>query len=162
VALLAHGAERTAMLGDDERAALEAARVGRLATADAAGRPHVVPVCFALRAGTAGPTLVTPIDEKPKSAGPDALRRVRDVRENPNVAVVVDHYAADWDRLGWVQLRGTATVLDPGVDGHAEAVAALRERYDQYADHALERRPVIEVDVASTQSWGDLGALSRE
>lgn len=149
------------MLDDEARAVLAGARVGRLATADAEGRPHVVPICFALVDDEGGPTLVTPIDEKPKSADPDALRRVRDIQANPRVAVVVDHYAEDWDRLGWLQLRGTARVLDPAADGHAAAVEALRTRYDQYADHALEDRPVIAIELGSASSWGDLAALTR-
>ena len=39
------------MLTDAQRHFLESERVGRLATADAAGVPQVVPVCYAL-AGT--------------------------------------------------------------------------------------------------------------
>jgi PPOX class probable F420-dependent enzyme len=140
------------MLGSRERTYLEAARVGRLATADAEGRPHAVPVCFALD----GDRFVTPIDEKPKSVAADDLRRSRDVRENPRVALVVDHYVEDWSELGWVQIRGTATHLDPGESGHADAVAALRGKYDQYADHALEERPVIAVEPGSVRSWGEL------
>lgn len=135
-----------------ERAYLEAARVGRLATADADGRPHVVPVCFAF----AGDHLVTPIDEKPKSVSPGELRRIRDVRENPRVALVVDHYLEDWSKLGWVQVRGTATHLGPDEPSHSGAVAALREKYDQYADHALEERPVVRIAPGSVRSWGDL------
>jgi PPOX class probable F420-dependent enzyme len=95
---------------EETRRYLASARVGRLATADGEGRPHVVPVCFAL----VGDALVTAVDEKPKSAPPDRLRRVRDVTANPRVALVVDHYTEDWSRLGWVQVRGTAAVLDPG------------------------------------------------
>ena len=149
------------MFDEQERRYLEAARLGRLATADAEGRPHVVPVCFAF----VGDDLATPIDEKPKAVGPDDLRRSRDVRENPRVAVVVDHYAEDWSGLGWVQVRGTATHVDPGdgdpddgnPDGfHADAVAALRAKYDQYATHALEERPVIRIEPGSVRSWGRL------
>jgi PPOX class probable F420-dependent enzyme len=135
-----------------ERSYLGTARVGRLATADAEGRPHAVPVCFALD----GDRVVTPIDEKPKRVAADELRRSRDVRENPRVALVVDHYVEEWSRLGWVQVRGTATHLDPRESGHADAVAALREKYDQYADHALEERPVIAVEPGSVRSWGEL------
>lgn len=140
------------MFGPRERAYVEAARVGRLATADADGRPHAVPVCFAF----AGDRIVTPIDEKPKTVPPEGLRRSRDVRENPRVALVVDHYLEDWSELGWVQVRGTATHLSPGESGHAEAVVALRGEYDQYADHALEERPVIRIEPGSVRSWGDL------
>lgn len=143
-------------LSESERSFLSAARVGRLATADAGGRPHVVPVCFALVDAAGGPTLVTPIDEKPKDAAPSALRRVRDVEENPPVALVADRYDEDWTRLGWVQVRGTAVVLDPPAVGHATGVEALRSKYDQYADHALDERPLIRVALGSVRSWGRL------
>lgn len=154
--------DRPAVMFDaDERAALETARVGRLATADAEGRPHVVPVCYAIvDVQDGGVEVVTPIDEKPKSAGADALRRVRDVRANPRVAVVVDHYSADWDRLGWVQVRGSARILEPGDDGHRAAVVALRARYDQYANHDLEHRPIITITPGTVRSWGDLAGFA--
>lgn len=129
---------------------LAAARVGRLATADDEGRPHVVPVCFALAEGR----VVTPIDEKPKRVDPGQLRRVRDVRANPRVALVVDHYTESWSDLGWVQLRGTAQVLSPSDPGHDTAVAALRSKYSQYERHALAERPVIEIEPGSVRSWG--------
>jgi PPOX class probable F420-dependent enzyme len=138
--------------GDRERRYVERARVGRLATADGDGRPHAVPVCFAFAAGD----LVTPIDEKPKDAPPGALRRLRDIEANPYVALIVDHYAEAWSRLGWVQIRGRATRLDPGADGHAAAVGALRAKYDQYADHALEERAIVRISVGSVRSWGRL------
>lgn len=140
------------MFADEERRYLESARIGRLATADGDGRPHAVPVCFAL----VGDDVVTPIDEKPKRAGPDRLRRVRDVDENPRVTLLVDHYVEDWSALGWLQVRGTATVLSPDESGHAAAVRALRERYDQYVDHALDERPVIRITPGSVVSWGRL------
>ena len=140
------------MFDPRERAYLETARVGRLATAHGEGRPHAVPVCFAF----AGDRVVTPIDEKPKTVPVDELRRSRDVRENPRVAIVVDHYTRDWSRLGWVQVRGTATHLLPVQPGHADAVAALRGKYDQYADHALEERPIIRIEPGSVRSWGEL------
>ena len=138
--------------GARERAYLEAARVGRLATADADGRPHAVPVCFALD----GDRIVTPIDEKPQSVPADGLRRSRDIRANPRVALIVDHYTEDWSELGWVGVRGTATHRLPGESGHAGAVTALRGKYDQYADHALEGRPVVRIAVGSVRSWGEL------
>jgi PPOX class probable F420-dependent enzyme len=140
------------MFRDRERQYVEAAPIGRLATADAEGRPHVVPVCFAL----VDDGVVTPIDEKPQRVSPDALRRSRDVRENPSVALVVDHYSEDWSRLGWVQVRGTATYRAPADPSHGEAIAALRGKYDQYASHDLEGRPVIHIAPGSVQSWGVL------
>lgn len=140
------------MVDPAERRYLESARVGRLATADAEGRPHAVPVCFAFD----GDDVVSPIDEKPKSVGPTELRRVRDVRENPAVALVVDHYTDDWDDLGWVQVRGTATVDAPGRAGHGEAVRSLRAKYAQYANHNLSERPLLRIHPGSVRSWGDI------
>jgi PPOX class probable F420-dependent enzyme len=140
------------MFQTEERQYVERARVGRLATADAEGRPHAVPVCFALVAES----IVVPIDEKPQRAPPERLRRVQNVRDNDRVCLVVDHYTEDWDRLGWVQVRGTATIESPEDGGHAHAVSALRGKYDQYEAHALDDRPLIRIEVGSVQSWGSL------
>jgi len=140
------------MFRDRERRYVERARVGRLATADGEGRPHAVPVCFAL----VDDHVVTPIDEKPQRVSADDLRRSRDIRENSQVALVVDHYVEDWDRLGWVQVRGTATHSRPGEDSHATGVAALEGKYDQYADHDLDDRPLIRITPGSVRSWGRL------
>ena len=140
------------LLSPPERRSLEGARVGRLATADGEARPHVVPFCFALD----GETVVTPIDEKPKRGRPSDLRRVRDIRENQRVAMVVDHWSEDWERLGWLQLRGTAVLIEPEEPGHAAAVVALRTKYDQYRTHALEERPIIRIQPGSVLAWGQL------
>lgn len=144
-------------MDDAERRFLERARRGFLATADGDGRPAAVPVCFALD----GETVVTPLDEKPKDVAPRDLRRVRDVRANPHVALVVDRYDEDWTGLAWVQVRGTATLVEPGSgDGsHDAAVAALRAKYDQYADHALEERPLLTVAPGHVVSWAAADSL---
>ena len=146
------GAGTVGVIGERERRYLEAAPLGRLATADAEGRPHVVPVCFALLDGD----ILTPVDEKPQDVPPTELRRVRDIRANPRVALVVDHYAEDWSRLGWLQVRGTATLQSPDDSDHPPAVAALRAKYDQYGTHALEERPVVRVEPGTVRSWGSL------
>ncbi len=125
------------------------ARVARLATVDAGGRPHIVPVCFVFSQAV----VYTPLDEKPKEVEPARLRRVRNIVANPAVQVLVDAYAEDWDRLAYVQLRGTARLLPPGEE-QAAAVVALREKYVQYRSMALEERPVIRVAVESAVWWG--------
>jgi PPOX class probable F420-dependent enzyme len=140
------------MFDPAEREYVDAARVGRLATSDGDGRPHAVPVCFALT----DTTVVTPIDEKPQRVPPDQLRRSRDIDENPRVALVVDHYLADWSKLGWVQVRGQAARCLPDELGHRSGVARLREKYEQYANHDLESRPLIRITVGSVRSWGVL------
>lgn len=140
------------MFTAQERGYLETRRVGRLATADSAGRPHVVPICYAL----AGDQIVTPIDEKPQRVDPSKLRRSRDIDENPRVALVVDHYTETWSQLGWLQIRGTATRVAPGETHHTPGVSVLEAKYDQYATHDLSERPLISIDPGSVRSWGRL------
>lgn len=140
------------MLEPVERRYLDAARIARLATADADGRPHVVPVCFTRR----GDVLVSALDEKPKRVDPGDLRRFRNLRANPRAALVVDHYTENWDELGWVQVRGTADILEPSDGAHQPGVTALREKYEQYMTHELDARPLIQIEPGSVTSWGRL------
>jgi PPOX class probable F420-dependent enzyme len=126
-------------------------RVGRLATADARGDPHVVPVCFAID----NDTLYVTIDEKPKRASARPLKRLRNMMENPSAAFVVDRYDEDWQQLGWVMLRGATEILTEGTE-HDRAQALLRERYVQYRAMRLAELPVIALRVARVTSWGNL------
>ncbi len=127
-------------------------RVATLATADAAGAPHAVPVCFLAEPST----IYIAIDEKPKRVAGRSLKRLRNIAENPQVALVVDHYDDDdWTRLGWVMVRGRAEVLETGSE-HASAQQRLKARYAQYADMALENLPVIAIRIERVTSWGDL------
>lgn len=144
-------------MDDRTRRFLERQRVARLATVDASGAPHVVPICFTL----VGDTAYIAIDEKPKTADLLRLRRLRNIAENPRVAIVADVYTDDdWSRLGFVMLRATARVIGPerqaDADEHARAVAALRAKYPQYRAMALDERPVIAADIAAITTWGDL------
>ncbi len=143
------------MLSGAARRFVESMPVARLATADAEGAPHVVPVCHALL----DDTLYVTIDEKPKRAGARAMKRLRNIEENPNVAVVVDRYDDDWSRLAWVMLRGRAEILDAGGE-HDRAQAALRERYPQYRAMRLEPLPVIALRIGRVNAWGALAAPS--
>jgi PPOX class probable F420-dependent enzyme len=139
------------MLSGEQAAFLASQRVGRLATADACGTPHVVPVCFAIEAAT----LYVTIDEKPKRASARPLKRLRNMMENPAVAFVADCYDEDWQRLGWVMLRGRADILTDGSE-HDRAQALLRERYPQYRTMQLDDLPVIALRIAQATSWGNL------
>ena len=137
------------MLSGEERRFVESRRVARLATADAGGVPHVVPVCHAL----IGDSLYVTIDEKPKRSDARAMKRLRNIAENPNAAAVVDRYDEDWSRLAWVMLRGRAEILDRGGE-HDRAQAVLRERYPQYRAMRLEPLPVIALRIARVNAWG--------
>jgi PPOX class probable F420-dependent enzyme len=130
---------------------LTAQRVGRLASADAQGRPYVVPVCFAIE----GANLFITIDEKPKQAAARPLKRLRNIMANPAVAFVADRYDEDWRQLGWVMLRGNAEILTQGAE-HDHAQALLRDRYPPYRTMQLSELPVIAVRVERATSWGNL------
>jgi PPOX class probable F420-dependent enzyme len=144
------------MLSDRERRFLASRMVGHLATADRRAAPHVVPVCFAL----ADAALYITIDEKPKQTGAP-LKRLRNISENPAVAVVVDRYDDDWVRLGWVMLRGPAEILTGGTE-HARAQALLRARYPQLRAMDIGALPVIAVRLERVTSWGNLAVDERE
>lgn len=138
------------MLTPEQRSFVEAGRVGRLATVDPRGAPHVVPVCYALD----GASLFITIDEKPKRTD-RPLQRLRNIAANPAAALVVDRYDEDWRRLGWVMLRGRAEILRSGAE-HAAAQALLRTRYPQLRAMALEALPVIAIRIDRVTDWGDL------
>ncbi len=137
---------------DPQRAFLTTQRVARLASADAAGRPHVVPVCYACD----DQLVFIALDEKPKRVAAPELKRVRNIRENPRVALVVDHYSDDWTQLAFVLIHGTATLLAVGVPEHAHAVALLRERYPQYRAMRIEEQSVIAIQPEKVIAWGAL------
>ena len=118
-------------LTERQRRFLNLARVGHLATADRSGMPHLIPVCYAAdHPATGGATLYITVDEKPKRRD-IPLKRVRNILENPQAAFIVDRYDEDWNRLGWVMLRGPAEILDEGPE-HDRAQALLTARYPQY------------------------------
>ena len=126
-------------------------RVARLATADAAGQPHVVPVCFALEEGNVYIT----VDEKPKTKSARPLKRLRNIFENTAVALVVDRYDEDWGQLGWVMVRGPAEVLDSGPE-HDAAQRALEDRYPQLRQMNIDELPVIAIRIVRVTGWGNL------
>jgi PPOX class probable F420-dependent enzyme len=133
------------------RGRLAAARVARLATVDEDGRPHLVPIVFAL----AGDTLYTAVDDvKPKAT--QRLRRLRNVAANPAVAVLADHYDEDWSRLWWVRADGTGRVLDASDAEAHRARDLLAARYEQYAA-APPPGPVIAVAVERWTGWAAAG-----
>jgi coenzyme F420-0:L-glutamate ligase/coenzyme F420-1:gamma-L-glutamate ligase len=133
-------------------------RVARLATAGGTGEPHVVPVCFAFAPGS----VYIALDEKPKDVPPARLKRVRNILENPNVALVADRYSEDWSLLAFVMVRGRAELLEPGEGEHAAAVRLLRGKYHQYEKMRIEENPVIAIRPARVVSWGALDVPDDE
>jgi PPOX class probable F420-dependent enzyme len=127
-------------------------RVGRFATADQDGRPHIVPVCYACDAVW----LYIALDTKPKRVEPQRLKRVRNLLVNPQVALVVDHYSDDWNELAFVLIRGTAELVPPEAAEHHSAIELLRDRYRQYREMPIQEQPVIAIQPATVTAWGAL------
>ncbi|WP_305092733.1 TIGR03668 family PPOX class F420-dependent oxidoreductase [Prescottella sp. R16] len=120
-----------------------AAPVARLATVSADGRPHLVPVVFAVASGT----IYSAVDAKPKTT--TRLRRLANIAETGRVSLLVDRYDDDWSQLWWVRVDGVAAVLPAG---SGEAVEALVAKYPQY--RALRPSgPVIAVRPVTCREW---------
>src|SRR5262249_61478891 len=132
---------------------LAQARVAHLATTDGEGQPHVVPITFVLL----DERLYSALDAKPKRVAAQRLRRVRNIQQNPRVAVVVDRYSEDWTRLGYVLLLGTARVVEASAETE-RPVAALRADYAPYAEGplALEDAALLAVEPQRVIVWGRL------
>ena len=127
---------------------LRSARTGHLATADAKGRPQVVPVCFVFD----GQAIYSVLDAKPKTTPLRQLRRVKNILANPQVSLVVDHYEEDWDKLQYILVSGDAELLESGEEW-ALAIAMLREKYPQYQAMDLDQNPVIKITPVRYSPW---------
>ncbi|GAA3731797.1 TIGR03668 family PPOX class F420-dependent oxidoreductase [Salinactinospora qingdaonensis] len=130
---------------EQTREAFAESRVARLATVAADGRPHLVPVTFAV----AGDTIAIAVDNKPKST--KNLKRLANIEANPKVCLLVDHYSDDWEQLWWARADGTARIIHEGTE-RDHALDRLHERYPQYRDDPPDG-PVILVDVDRWSGW---------
>ena len=127
---------------------LRTARIARLATADATGRPHRVPVTFAAAPHT--PTIAIAVDHKPKTT--TNLRRLRNIEANERVSLLADHYDdEDWTRLWWVRLDGTARIVTTEPERGAP-IAWLTAKYPQYQDRSPQG-PVILITADVLTGW---------
>jgi len=127
-------------------------RVARLATADPSGRPSVIPICYAFD----GSTFYSPIDRKPKSVKANELKRVRNIEGNKYVCLVIDDYSDDWNELSYVQISGTAEMIEPGherQEEHKRAVRMLRDKYVQYRSMDIDRTPMIKITPTRLKAW---------
>jgi PPOX class probable F420-dependent enzyme len=133
--------------GEESRELFARARIARLATVAASGRPHLVPIAFAV----AGNEIFSAVDAKPKRT--TSLRRLENVRANPQVALLADHYDdSDWNALWWVRADGTARVLEAEDVEARSGLALLSERYPQYRVQP-PRGPVLAIAVGRWSGW---------
>ena len=136
-------------LPQEEREFLDRHRLAHLATASAAGVPHVVPICYAV----VGDALYFVVDEKPKRTR-TGLKRLRNILENPRVAVVIDDYDEDWSRLAYLLVHGEAQRVTEAGE-FERALQALRARYPQYQSMplAFASHPMIRIVLRRWHLW---------
>ena len=125
-------------------------RIARLATTDSSGVPHLIPVCYVFD----GSVFYSALDLKPKKVSFCKLKRVQNILNNPNVALVVDDYSEDWDKLAYVLVQGKAELITDGRPEQARAEAMLRDKYTQYLDFLTEGCPIIKIVPAHLVKWG--------
>ncbi len=132
---------------------LESARVARMATVDEAGKPHIVPICYVFVSGL----IYTPIDKKPKSVSVNTLKRISNIRSNPNVSFIIDKYYEDWSRLYFLKIAGLASLIEEGEE-YENSLLSLCEKYSQYRDMDLLNLglPIIKISPRRIVSWGDI------
>lgn len=133
----------------EPRSAFATSPVARLATVTSSGRPHLVPVVFAVQFDQNNGVVYTAVDAKPKST--QRLRRLKNIEANAAVSLLVDHYADDWAQLWWVRVDGTATIARDGA-ALTTGYRLLRAKYDQYQSVSLNG-PVIAITVTRWSSW---------
>lgn len=132
------------MLTNEQSGFLSRRFVASIATADAHGSPHVVPICFAI--GNNSAYIVTGESDK----------RARNVKENPQSALVADYYEDDWNRIGYVLIKGAAKILKTGEE-YEEAVQLLRDRYPQFQKRQLFKpKSILALRIKVVVGWGDL------
>ena len=123
-------------------------RVARLSTVDISGKPHVVPIVYVFD----GDVIYTPIDGKAKKKGRKEIQRVKNIKNNSSVSVVIDDYSEEWDKLAWVQIRGDAGLIEKG-DEYEKGVGLLRKKYSQYRDDRISISMLIVIKPVKIISW---------
>jgi len=143
-------AKKSLLISPGIRAKLETARVARLATLDSKRRPHAIPICFHWD----GSVFYSAIDRKPKRVAPSRLARLNNIKETPQVALLVDQYDEDWTRLWYVLVRGEAELISASVE-HKRAIRCLRAKYPQYSlDMLADDAPVLRITPLRITAWG--------
>ena len=125
-------------------------RIARLATVDRQS-PYLVPVCFAFD----GKNIYTAIDQKPKKSAIKELQRVRNIRANAQVALIIDEYREDWNKLWYVLVRGKAELIEDSERARTQAIKLLRRKYPQYRAGLLpDDAQVIRITPEKIVCWG--------
>src|ERR1700736_6269282 len=145
-------ANKLPLISPGIRAKLETARVARLATLDAERRPHALPICFTFD----GSVFYSPIDRKPKRVPPRRVARLKNIKETPQVALLVDQCDEDWTRFWYVLVREEADLVSAAAE-HEGAIQRLRAKYPQYdAGMLADDAPVLRITPVRITAWGKI------
>jgi len=123
--------------------------IGHLATADQNAYPHLIPICYS----SDGVSIVSALDQKPKATEIRNLKRIKNIISNPQVALLIDRYDDDWQKLWYILISGTATLLERGTC-QKKAIELLVDKYPQYQDMDISESPVISISPTKITSWG--------
>ena len=136
------------MLTVKEKEFIDNHKLAHLSTVDPGGNPHVIPVVYAFN----GEVIYTPVDGKPKKIEGTELQRVKNIKNNSFVSVIVDEYSEDWDKLAWVQIRGYAGITDEGAE-YQNGLELLLNKYPQYTELNLSISALIVITPVKIISW---------
>ena len=135
---------------DSDTAFIQKQRVAHLGTVGSEAEPHVVPVCFVFD----GKRFYTAMDQKPKRVPPERLRRLRNIQRNAKVALLLDEYQEDWNRLRYLLIHGEASLVEDEAE-RGQAFQLLRAKYAQYREVGLEDAawPLLRIDPEGVHRW---------
>jgi coenzyme F420-0:L-glutamate ligase/coenzyme F420-1:gamma-L-glutamate ligase len=131
---------------------IERARIARLATIDSEFKPNLVPVVFVFDSNH----FFIPVDEKRKTAKPAKLKRIRNIQDNPNVALLFDEYSEDWTKLAFVMIKGKASIVNK-IEGNIQvrqAYKKLMTKYTQYQKVGVGEMCII-IKPEKVSSWSN-------
>ena len=129
--------------------------MGRLAIMDEHGVPSMAPVCFVLE----GQTVFLAKDDFPEGISLLREQQMDALAGNPNMALMVDHWEENLNRIGVVLMRGMGEVLPgPGLE-QRRVLSLFRDKYAQYRGINMKDDPVIRMDLFSLRHWGDLSGI---
>jgi len=131
---------------------IRTARIGHLSTVDSTGIPTLLPVCFV----TDGKAVFVVVDDMPKNSEPFKMQQIENLERNPNMSFGIDRYDEDWNRLGWVLLRGLGEAHKGQSTEQRNAVSMLRDKYEQYRGMNLSKAPIIRMNILGARHWGQL------
>ncbi len=100
-----------------------------------------------------GARIYTALDLKPKRVEGRMLKRVRNILENPRVALVIDDYSETWIDLAYVLIHGVACIVDSG-DEQRLGEGLLRSKYPQYRELLEPGATMISITPERVVSWG--------